>query len=97
VTTPTQPSSTQPDPLRPARLGLLREIRGQALRSYRVATVRDVDRNLRGLSAWLTRNLSRAPEFAWDYYARYLADVDLLLDRRLELMPPRVVQRTSGG
>ena len=62
-------------------------IRGQVLRhGYEVTTIADVDFYLRGLRRWLCAAIDKAPEFEMDYFERYAADVDVLLDARIALM-----------
>lgn len=74
------PARTYPPRVSPARIS------GRALRSYRVATVAEVDLALLAVSGWLGAQLVKAPEFGATYLARFRYDVDQLLDVRLTLM-----------
>jgi len=76
-TAPSDPATAAVDP--PA-------IRGVVLRLYQVRTIDDVDYYLRGLRAWLSESIIKAPEFGMDYVRRYNLDVDRLLDERCRLM-----------
>jgi hypothetical protein len=62
------------------------EIRGRALRTYRVRDIAEVDANLRGLRRWLAGAIARTPSLTRRHIARYLADCDALLDARLKIM-----------
>lgn len=61
-------------------------IRGEVFRSYHVDTIDVIDRNLRGLVAWLRTRIARTPELAGAYWLRYAADANALLDVRLARM-----------
>ena len=91
------PLSADPVPSPPHGVRPTQEIPGCAVRTYRVATLTDVDRNLRGLSHWLTRNLAKSPESAWDCWAKYRQDMDALLDARLHLMMARDLAALESG
>lgn len=86
-----------PYPSPPPAVRSSQEIPGRAVRTYRVATLADVDRNLRGLSNWLTRKLATDPESAWDYWSKYRRDMDDLLDARLSLMMARDLAAMESG
>jgi hypothetical protein len=62
------------------------EIRGRALRTYRVRDLAEVDANLRRLRRWLAGSIARSPSLTRRHIDRYLADADLLLDARLKIM-----------
>ena len=68
--------------------------------TYRVATLAEIDANLRGLKTWLIASIDERPASALEHIYRYNADVDALLDARTELMRPegpcRSVQRGSN-
>jgi hypothetical protein len=70
------------DPLGPG------QVAGRAVRAYSVATVPAVDRSLCQLADWLATQIAIAPEFGISYLHRWRHDMNMLLDRRLELMTP---------